>query len=904
MLHYRHLLATLCVCTLANAATATDIDIPYRKEVLSNGLTVIVHEDHKAPIVSVNIWYHVGSKNEVRGRTGFAHLFEHLMFQGTENYDKEFIAEIERLGASDFNATTWYDRTNYFQTVPVNALDRVLWLESDRMGHFIGAVTQAKLDEQRGVVQNEKRQGDNQPYGKVWEILQPQLFPSDHPYSWETIGSMADLNAATLDDVREWFRTWYGPDNAVLAIAGDIDTDAALEKVRHYFGDIPPGPPLARPMRWIPRLVEDRRLRMEDRVSQPRLYQAWTGPAWGTAEATHLSLAASVLAGDKNSRLYQRLVYRDKLATDVAFGPVSLELAGITYLMASAQPGVELPRIEAAAAEELQRFMRKGPTAKELERVRAQARAGFLKGIERVGGYSGKAGVLAESMVFGGSPDFYKQEIAAVNNATPEDLRRAVADWLDQGAVTLEVLPVANPTDAASGADRSAPPGMGQPPPVAFAAFERAQLDNGLQLIVAPRPGLGFVEMELVLDGGYAADPAQRPGTATMTMSMLDEGTRSRSALEISEELALLGAALGSSASVDSLSVRLSALADKLEPAMEVFTDVALNPVFPASELERLRGIHLAGLRQEKTRPTSMALRVLPKLLYGEGHAYAQPLTGSGTEQSLQAINRDELAAFHAAWFRPGRATLVVAGDTSLAALRPLAERLFGNWSAGPVPAKPAGGARPAPGDVLYVIDRPASDQSVIFAGLLVPPKSDPGDLALQTMNSILGGLMSARLNMNLREDKHWSYGAYSFILDTRGERPLLAYAPVQSDKTRESLQELRAELLAIGSSRPPLLAELDEVKRTETLSLPGRWETAGSVAGAISELVRFGLADDYWSQYAGRINALSLADVAGAASTRIRPEAIVWVVVGDRAKIEPSLKDLGFSAIRSIEAD
>jgi zinc protease len=904
MSNSRHCVAILCLFALAVAAGAKELEIPYRKEVLSNGLTVIVHEDHKAPIVSVNLWYHVGSKNEVRGRTGFAHLFEHLMFQGTENYDKEFIAEIEQLGASDFNATTWYDRTNYFQTVPVNALDRVLWLESDRMGHFIGAVTQAKLDEQRGVVQNEKRQGDNQPYGRVWEVLQPQLFPPDHPYSWETIGSMADLNAATLDDVREWFRTWYGPNNAVLAIAGAVNTEEVLGKVRHYFGDIPPGPPLTRPARWIPRHAEGRRLRMEDRVSQPRLYQAWTGPAWGTADATHLALAAAVLAGDKNSRLYQRLVYRDKLATDVAFGPVSLELAGITYLMASAQPGVELARIEAAAAEELQRFMRKGPTAKELERVRAQARAGFLKGIERVGGYSGKAGVLAESMVFGGSPDFYKQEVAAVNAATRADLRRVVADWLDQGAVTLEVLPRPDFAAATSGAHRTSPPDVGAPPAVDFPAFERAQLDNGLQLIVVPRPGLGLVEMELVLDGGYAADPAGRPGVATMTMAMLDEGTRSRSALQISEELAMIGAGLGSNAGVDTLSVRLSALADKIEPAMDVFADVVLNPVFPADELERLRGIHLAALRQEKTRPISMALRVLPKLLYGEGHVYAQPLTGSGTEPSLQAVSREELAAFHAAWFRPSRATLIVAGDTTLAALRPVAERLFGRWAPASVPAKNAGSIRPAPSDVLYVIERPSSDQSVIFAGQLVAPRRSPDDLALQTMNNVLGGQMASRLNMNLREDKHWSYGAYSFILDTQGERPLLAYASVQSDKTLESLQEMRRELREIGGSRPPLEAEVEQAKRTDTLALPGRWETAGAVAGAIGELVRFNLPDDYWSRYAARVNALALAEVERVARTGIRPDQVIWVVVGERARIEPGLKDLGFSAIRSIEAD
>jgi zinc protease len=643
---------------------------------------------------------------------------------------------------------------------------------------------------------------------------------------------------------------------------------------------------------------------MQDRVSQARIYRAWTGPAWGTREAAHLGLATAVLAGDKNSRLYGRVVYRDKLATDVMLGSVSLEMSGMAYLMASAQPDVELGRIESAIDDELRRFIAKGPTAKELERVRAQARARFLRAVEKVGGFSGKAGVLAESMVLGGSPDYYKNEIAAVEGATREDLRRVAAEWLGPNAVTLEVTPIATLSVAQSGADRSAPPATGTAPAVTFPAFDKARLANGLGIIVAPRPGIGFIEMELILDGGYASDPDNRPGTANMTMAMIDEGTESRSALEISEELALLGAQLGSGASVDALSVQLSALKDKLAPSMEVFADVVLAPVFPADELERLRSIYLAGLRQEKTRPTSMALRVLPRLLYGDGHPYAQPLTGTGTEMSLRTLARDELATYHSAWFRPERATLVVAGDTTLAEMKPLAERLFGRWPAGPVPSKAPGKVEPARGDVLYVIDRAGSDQSVIFAGQLVPPRSSPDDLAIQAMNNILGGVRASRINLNLREDKHWSYGAFSFVLDTLGERPLMAYAPVQSDKTKESVLELRRELQTIGSTRPPTSAELEEVKRTDTLSLTGRWQTAGAVADAISELVMFSLPDDYWSNYASRVNALALADVARVSREVIRPEELIWVVVGDRAKIEPDLRDLGFAEIRTIEAD
>jgi len=896
--------AVALLAMLGSTAAATDIDIPYRMQVLDNGLTVIVNEDHKAPVVAVNIWYHVGSKNEVRGRTGFAHLFEHLMFQGSEHHDGEFLTVLEDLGATDFNGTTWFDRTNYFQTVPKNALDAILWLESDRMGHFLGSITQEKLDEQRGVVQNEKRQGDNQPYGRVWDYLQPALFPPQHPYSWETIGSMADLDAATLDDVRDWFKAYYGPNNAVLAIAGDITAEEAFAKAKLYFGDLAPVPPITRPGVWIPRLEANQLITMQDRVPQARVYRAWTGPSWGSADSRHLSLAAAVLAGDKNSRLYQRLVYRDRLASDVSLEVLPLEMAGITDLEVTAQPGVELATIEAAIQEELDAFMRKGPTRRELERVAAQYRAGFLHGIEQVGGFNGKAGILAESMTLGGSPDAWKQDLAVLDSARPEDLRRVAQDWLGGASVTLRVLPYGRPAPDAAGADRSRLPAPGPAPAVGFPAVERATLANGLKIELVPRPGIGFVQAQLVLDGGFAADPPGQPGTASLAMAMLDEGTRRRSTLQISEELALLGASLGTGVSLDNAAVSLSALSDKLAPSFDIFADVILNATFPQSELERLRGLALAGLRQEKNRPNAMALRVLPKLLYGAGHPYAQPLTGTGTEAAISALTREDLAEYRDRWFHPNHATLVVAGDTSMGELRPLLERLFGQWQPGSAAPRPIAPAQGAPDDVLYILDRPGADQSVIFVGQLMPPKANPDEFAIQAMNNILGGQVSARINMNLREDKHWSYGAYSVLRDARGQRPFFAYAPVQTDKTAEALQELRGELRAIASTRPPTAEELERVKNTEVLQLPGRWETADAVVGALAESVRFGLPDDYWQDYAAKVRAVTLADVDRAARQYLHPDREVWVVVGDRSKIEPGLSKLGFRAIRAITAD
>ncbi len=901
----RILLALVCLSLMSLPAAAA-LDVPYTRKVLDNGLTVIVHEDPKAPVVAVNTWYHVGSKNESPGRTGFAHLFEHLMFQGSENFDGEYLSYLQELGATDLNATTWFDRTIYFQTVPKNSLDTVLWLESDRMGHFAGSISQAKLDEQRGVVQNEKRQGENQPYGRVFEQVLPKLFPDGHPYAWETIGSMEDLNAATLDDVRDWFSTWYGPDNAVIAIAGDVDTAEVIAKVERYFGDIPPGPVLTRPTRWIPTHAEERRLTMTDRVPQTRVYFSWTGPAWGTTDAHHLALAANILGGGKNSRLYERLVYDEALATEAALAPLALEIAGITYLVASAQPGVPIAQVEAAAREELERFVRRGPTRRELERAKVEFRAAFLRGIERVGGGSGKSAVLAQGQVYGGAPDSYQKELADVEAATAADLQAVATRWLqDNRPFILTVEPKGRLAATQPAIDRSAgPPPAGPMPTVNFPEFTRHSLKNGLEVVIATQASIPLVEIALIVDAGFAADQHARPGTSSLSLSMLDEGTQSRSALQISEELALVGARLSAASGLDTSTVQLSALRENLNESLELFADVVLYPSFPDDELKRLRRVGLARIQQEKNEPVSQALRVMPRLLYGQGHPYAQPLTGSGTEADLNALTREDLEAFHATWFKPNHATLIAAGDITPDELLPKLEKLFADWEPGETPAKLlAQGTKPT-GSTLYVLDRPDAEQSVIFAGQLVPPKNNPDEVAIDALNNIFGGLSSGRINMNLREDKGWAYGAYSFVLDARGRRPWLAYSSVQTDKTTESIAEFKREFAEIASTNAPTAAELATAVRSDTLSLPGRWETLRNVTGALAETVRFGLPDDHWSSYAERVANVALDDVRRTGAELIDADAITWVVIGDREAILPGLKSLGFEQIRDLDAD
>ncbi len=888
----------------AQQTSSADAPIPFTRHVLDNGLTLLVHEDHKAPIVAVNIWYHVGSKNEKLGKTGFAHLFEHLMFNGSENVNTDYFQVLEPLGATDLNGTTNTDRTNYFQNVPTSAVDLALWMESDRMGHLLGAVDQERLDEQRGVVQNEKRQGENQPYGRVWEEIYGSTYPAGHPYSHSVIGSMEDLDAASLEDVHEWFQTYYGPQNAVLAVAGDIDVATAISKVEKYFGDIPPGPPIARHETWIaPRTGEHRQV-MQDRVPHARVYMVWNVPEYRSEDLTRLSLAGSVLASGKTSRLYKRLVYEDQIATGVSAYASSREIGSYFVINATAQPDVDLSVVEATLREELDRFLAEGPTAEEMQRVKTQRRASFLRGIERVGGFGGKSDRLAQGEVYAGDPAFYLTQNQRVETATAQDVQEAAQHWLTDGVFVMEVQPFPELVAASDGADRSALPVVGSAPVPDFPDVQRATLSNGLEVVLAQRSDLPLVRMQLLVDAGFAADPATRPGLASMTATMMDEGTDSRSSLEISEELALLGASIGSGANLDLSTVSLSALKENLDPSLDLFVDVVRNPSFPESELERLRRQRLAGIQQEKAQPMGMAMRALPPLLYGAGHAYSQPLTGSGTVASVEAMTRQDLQGFHETWYTPDNATLVVAGDVTLAELVPQLEAAFGNWERGSVPAKNlAVVAQPSAAEV-FILDKPGAPQSVILAAQLIPPTANPDEVAFQTMNTVLGGAFISRINLNLREDKHWSYGAFSFAWDAAGQRPFVVYAAVQTDKTAESLQEIQNEVEAIRGPRPVTEDELTKAVDNLSLSLPGSWETINAVSGSLADIVQFGLPDDHFDTYADAIRGVTSDQASAIAGQFLDPDRMVWVVVGDRAEIEEKIRELGFGNVRVLTED
>lgn len=888
----------------SNLVNLNNVDIPYQKFVLDNGLTLIVHEDHKAPIVCVNLWYHVGSKNEKPGKSGFAHLFEHLMFNGSEHFNTDYFKALESIGATDLNGTTNTDRTNYFQNVPLSAFDQVLWLESDRMGHLLGVIDQPRLDEQRGVVQNEKRQGENQPYGREWEMATKASYPVGHPYSWTVIGSMEDLNAASLDDVKEWFKTYYGPANATLVIAGDVKAAEVFEKVKKYFGNIPSGPTLARHTVNIAKRNEDTRQQYQDRVTEPRVSMMWNVPPWGTPESAYLTLASSILTNGKSSRLYKKLVYEDQVSSYVFSFVDKQEISGNVYIGIGVKPTADHNQVEATANEVLEEFLEKGVTEQELQRVKSEYFADFIKGMERIGGFGGKSDVLAEAYVYGGSPEKYKDLLKWIAAATPADINKTAKAWLSSGKHTIICTPFPNYQTSGSEADRSKLPALTPQPPSSFPDIQKATLKNGLKVVLAKRKGAPTIAVDLMFDAGYASDQFAKTGTAALALNLMDEGTQAMNTLQISDKLQTLGTSIFTFCDLDASYVRMNGLKASIDESLDLFADVVLNPAFPNNEFVRLQKEQINDIKRESTDPFSMALRVFPKFLYGEGHAYSQPFTGSGYESTVSKITREDILKFYTTWIKPNNATLVVVGDIEMKDLTDKIEKRFAQWKQGDVPKKNLAVVSGKPTNKLYLMDRPESEQSVIIAGYLVEPYGKVSEIAREAFVNVFGGDFTSRINMNLREDKHWSYGAGTFVPGAKGQRPFIAYAPVQTDKSKESMQELGKEFKAVVGDKPVTQEEFDRNKSNTLMGLPGQWETNGAVRNSLVTMSKYGLPDDYYKTYEGKVRSLSLDDVRKVGKQLVDPAKLNWFAVGDKEKILESLKQLGFDEIILIDAD
>jgi len=903
--------------------------LKFEKYTLANGLDVILHEDHSTPIVCVNIWYHVGSKNERRGRTGFAHLFEHMMFQGSQNHDNDYFAPLQEAGGQ-LNGSTNDDRTNYWEVVPANYLELALWLESDRMGFLLPAMTQKKLDNQRDVVKNERRQSyENRPYGLADETIAAAMYPPDHPYSWPTIGSMADLGAASREDIGDFFRRYYHPGNASLCIAGDFDPARARQLVDKYFGALPAGPKVE-PLRPTPaQLAAEKRFVMQDRVSLPRLYMNWhTVPGFAPDDA-ELDLLASVLGGGRSSRLYRSLVHERELAQDVSVFQSSGELAGMLRITATARPGRKLSDIEAAIVAELKRIQAEPPSAEELERAVNRYEVSFVTALESVGGFGGRADRLNLYNVLAGDPAHITRDFERYLKVRPADLQRVAAQYLTDKRVVLEVVPgqtrsvrpdpiaeadeviksqksergdqrsegsVAAASSAArstpdASLDRSAMPRPAQPPGFRLPPIQRAKLANGLDVLVVEHRELPTVSMNLVLRAGVADNPAEKLGLADLVAAVLDEGTEKRSATQIADELAAVGSSLSVAAGWDTSQVRLFTLKRHLATSLDIFGDVLTHPTFPVEELDRQRSLMLSRLARLRDDPASIARLAVGAVLYGDGHPYGRPALGD--EATLKAITRDDVVEFYRSRFGPTQAGMIVVGDVTAREITELLNKALADWK--PQAAEPSALPEPTKARPLEItlVDKPGAAQSVISVGQVGVSRRSPDYFPLVVMNTIFGGQFSSRLNMNLRENKGYTYGARSSFDWRRQPGPYVATASVQTAVTAPALVEFLREFRDIAGGRPPEAKELEFAKAYITRSYPATFETPRDIAGRLEDLIEYGLPDDYYNTVVPGIATVQLGDVERVAKKHIDLDHLSIVVVGDRAQIESGLRTL-----------
>jgi len=920
----------------ANPAPIADlvkaVDIPYQAFTLDNGLRVIVHEDRKAPVVAVSVWYRVGSKHEPKGKTGFAHLFEHLMFNGSENAPGDFFEPLQQVGATDSNGTTNVDRTNYFETVPTGALDRALFLESDRMGHLLGAVTQEKLDNQRGVVQNEKRQGDNNPYGLLRYEIFENLFPTGHPYHHSTIGSMGDLNSASLDDVKKWFSDNYGPNNAVLVLAGDVDVATAKAKVQEWFGDIPRGPEVKAPATSVPSLPAPLAKEVKDLVPTTRIYRMWTIPGLNDAEAVPLQMAATVLGGLSSSRLDNAMVRKDPIAVSVSAGAQPFEDAGFLIVQADVKPGVDPAVVGKRLDDEIASFLASGPTADELQRTAASYLAGTIAGLESVGGFGGKAVTLAEGALYSNNPAYYKVELDRMAKATPEQVKAVAQKWMSRPAFSLTYTPgerteggenrggavtagkVTAPVQpdrywnealgdvgpdmggAASFADRSQLPAVADLKALDFPAIERAKLKNGVEVVFARRTTVPTVNVAVSFDAGYAADPHSALGTQSLMLSLMDEGTKSLDSIAFAEAKERLGAQIDATANADETVFSLFALKPNLGASLSLLADYIRNPAFDGKELERVRAQQLNRLKAELNNPSAIASRILTPVLYGADHPYGIPPSGLGNAKSVAAATQDQLAAFHSAWIRPDNARIFVVGDTTLAEVKKQLDATLGQWQA-PATAKPVKHfevAIPTPKPRILLFDRPKSPQSVILAGKVLAAKGGDELEVLRSANDIFGGNFLSRFNTNLRETKGWSYGVRSRISGEQDRLTWVAAAPVQADRTGDSIKELQSDLKSFLGDKGVTKEELERTINGNVRELPGSFETSGDVLGGLRQIVKFARPDNYYETLPATYEAMTAPAIDAAARKALSTDDLVYVVVGDAAVVKPQLDGLG----------
>ncbi len=895
-------LSTALFIIVSTAVSQTIPKLEFEKYELANGLDVILRIDKRIPAVGVVLWYHVGAKNERPGRTGFAHLFEHMMFQGSKHVKGEYLKLVTEAGGRA-NGSTTEDRTNYFETVPKEALEYALWLESDRMGYLLDAVTKENLENQRSVVKNEKRQGDNSPYSAVQYLIADHFYPKGHPYDHTVIGSMEDLSAASLDDIKDFFKTWYTPNNCTLALVGDFDPAEAKRLVRKYFGPIPAGPPLSRPRVNIPDLSSTRILTATDNVPNARLYLVYPSAEMYSPDEAPLDLAAALLGAGKSSILHRRLVRDLQLASDVSVRNSASEISGEFHIVVTAKPGASLKEIREVVDRELAAFAKSGPDTKQLSAEKARMESRFLSSLERLGGFGGVGDRLCRYNTFLGDPDYFQKDYQRFGNASATDVKHAFGRWID-GAhrLEIEVHPETAKRPDAKDFDRGSAPAISEVQPIPAPRIEKRILPNGLEVIVAERRGLPVVSAVLQIRECNLLEGPDKAGESALTAEMLDEGAGKRSALEISEDISALGASLSLAGGRRGASASVMSPKKNLDAVFSILSDVVMRPTFPAAEFERERKLAVDGLKRSKSNPDATASRVFNALIFGAEHPLGMP--GIGSEASLRGLTIDDLRRNHGAYWKPNNASLIFAGDIDIEEAVRLADKHLGDWVKGDVAEGKMPAAAPPSEHVVFLVDRPAAPQSQLRIGSLAPPRSTPDYFALQVMNMLLGGSFSSRINLNLREDKGYTYGARTSMENSREYGVWTASTGVQTKVTKAALLELRKEIEGISGSRPITEEEIEGIRNTMTRSYSQNFESNSALLGRLASLVALGLSFDELSEFVPAVKAQTPATALAAAKAHIDFSKCITVVVGDRALIEEDLKSLGWGRVVLVNED
>ncbi len=883
--------------------------LTFEKYTLPNGLQVILHVDRKLPMVHVNSWYHVGSKNERAGRTGFAHLFEHMMFEGSKNANVKYLSFIEKAGANlaegGVNGTTSEDRTNYFETVPSGSLEYVLWLESDRLATLTDVLTQAKLDNERNIVKNERRQSlENRPYGRAFTLLNENLFPAGHPYAHSVIGSQEDLTAASVDDVKQFFQTYYTPNNLTLAVTGDFDPAEAKRLVAKYYGPIPPGPPLDRPKVLIPTLGSERVIEVNDHVPQERVYVAWPTPAFFEQGDAELDLASAILSDGLSSRLEKTLVYDKQLCSNVAAFQQSYEIAGMFLTMATARPGASLPAIEKSLTEEIAKLATEGPTEQELARAKAKWELQYLSGLERIGGFGGQADVLNQYNTYFGDPDKFAEDVNRHRLVTIASLKAATNKWLNtQNRLLVRFHPekVAPQTSTVT-LDRSKPPALGQDVAFQVPEVKTTKLDNGIDVFVVERKDLPKVNVTIASRAGSVADPQDLPGLASLAATAMLRGTKTRTALDIDNSLGDLGTGIGSMAYREYAMVAVDVLKANLGPAMTVMADVVRNPNFPADEVEREKKKALDRLAQAENDPSSIARRVAPMLAFGRNHPYGHPV--NGFRASLRKITPAELMRFHETYWRPGSSAIIFAGDISLAEAASASKQFLGAWTGGAAPAVTIGPPEPIGPGKVYIVHKPDAAQTELSMVLPGAPRSSPDYYAFTLADTVWGGSAGSRLNMNLREDKGYSYGVGSGPQFYSRYGSWMARGGVQTDKTKESVVEFEKELRFIAGEKPVSDKELASAKETLLRGYAQQFESLSRVSGEVAQLWSLSLPTSEMQREPAELEKVTLNAVNSVAEKYGTPSKASLLLVGDTSKIESGVKSLNIGEMVTLDPE